>query len=205
MQQSQQSFVCTWEKWQLLLWLACFFRTVHRRSSPVRPNRRARGSSDCGTPLTTSILPTPVCTTHQVLFSATFLCCRVTEVFQQPRLHSWRGRPGGLGPRITNTAPWNVRANTCDHTLWIESVAILPFPATQPTIGSPGARLSLCLSAEQLRSYGADFLPGGGNPWRDSAMTTSSLCGAPLRLMAAHTRIWLYLFIYVCLVLNIAR
>lgn len=51
----------------------------------------------------------------------------------------------GLGSRITCTDPWNVLANACDDTLRIESVAILPFPATWPTMGSPGARLSLCL------------------------------------------------------------
>lgn len=90
----------------------------------------------------------------------------------------------GLGPRIAYADPWSVLANAGDDTLWIESVAVLPFPATQPTIGSPGARLSLCLSAEQLHFYSGDVLPGdtccGENPSRDSATTTFK----PLRCTA---------------------
>lgn len=99
----------------------------------------------------------------------------------------------GLGPGIPHTHPWNVLANARarDDTLRIESVAILPFPAAQPTIISPGARLSLCLSAEQLPLYAGDFLPGdtcwGENPSWGSAMTTFSVCGAPLWFMAANT------------------
>lgn len=43
--------------WSFFFFPTCFSRMAPRLKDKVKPNRRARGSSDCGTPSITSILP----------------------------------------------------------------------------------------------------------------------------------------------------
>lgn len=113
-------YVCAREKSQSLPRLACFYRTASRRNHTVKPNRRVRGSSDCGTPLTTSILSIPACTAPKGLFISHFNGtgsgeCPSSCFHSSQMWHLW-----GFGTRTTSTDQLNVLA--CSNTLWIGSV-----------------------------------------------------------------------------------
>lgn len=163
-------FVCAWEKSQSLLRLACVYRTASRRKHTVKPNRRVRGSSDCGTPLTTSILSIPACATPKGLFISHFNANGSGKCSSSCFHPSQMWRLWGFGTRTTCTDQLNVLA--CNNTLWIESMA-----TGHPPISCHSAQQSAPRVLDCLCSWAAAF-----GRWRLSPPAT--------RARTPHETVW---------------